>query len=234
LIDSRFPSHHAAFGFAGARQRLNQASTDGVTMQAWKTSALAVVSAIAIGAVAVGPADAARIITGQQIQNNTITGSDIKNKSLTAADFKGSVAGRPGPAGTPGPAGPAGTAGTPGAAGTIASTIEPLGPDVATGASGTGTEVQASKAECPPGTVVTGGGYRGGVRTFIADAHKSGNGYFVIAVNYGSLDASIQASAICGTAPAAATPRVTATQPDVRDAERERLAEVRAQVIPAQ
>jgi len=193
-------------------------------MPGWKMSAVAIASAISVGVVAVGPADAARMISGTQIRNSSVTGADIKNKSLTASDFNGSLVGRQGAPGTPG------AAGTPGPAGTIAGTIEAIGPVVPTGATGTGANVQSSKAECPPGTVVTGGGYHGGVRTFIADATMSGNGYFVIAVNNGPLNESIQATAVCGIGAAATLTRMAINQRDVQAAEQKRLAGVRAQL----
>ncbi len=60
-------------------------------------------------------ADAARSITGQQIQNGSVTTKDIKNQSLLAKDFKpGQLeAGPAGPEGPAGPQGPAGPVGIP-------------------------------------------------------------------------------------------------------------------------
>ena len=63
-------------------------------------------------------ADAARLLTGRDIQNDSVTSADIRNdtlrgkdvrdKSLTKADFRGSITG---PQGTQGPTGEQGPAG---------------------------------------------------------------------------------------------------------------------------
>ena len=57
----------------------------------------------------------------------------------------------------------------------------------------------SSRADCPAGSIVTGGGFDTGVRTFIGYAGTNGptNGYFVIGINTGVLSAEIQAFAIC-------------------------------------
>lgn len=192
---------------------------------------LALVLACSGGAFA-----ASTLITGKQIKNSSITGADVKNKSLTPSDFKGSVKGDDGARGPQGPAGPAGlpgAQGAQGAAGTLASTTVVKGPDVPSGASGSGTNVQASTATCPAGTVVTGGGWDTGVRDFIANANPSGNGYFVIAVNTGSLTSHIQAYAVCGQASGAA-PRAVAARAGHVAAERARLLkDARAQALAA-
>jgi hypothetical protein len=193
-----------------------------------------------------GSATAARLITGADIKNNSITGADIRDRSITAADLSASARNRlrgpqgapgaPGPAGPAGPAGPPGPPGPQGPAGGVAATVDALGPEIAVGPLGSDTSVQASKAECPSGTVVVGGGYRGGVRLFIAVAMKSGNGYFVIAVNAGPLTESIQAQAICASS-SSAEARATSRQAvrgtstsRLSTEEAERLAQVRALV----
>lgn len=159
-----------------------------------------------------GSATAASLITSKQIKDSTITGRDVKNRSLTKTDFKGSIAGPAGPAGSagapgaPGRQGGAGSPGAPGAAGPqgpagVVTTQEVLGPEVASGPSGSSSSVQSSSANCPAGTIVTGGGFEVGVRDFIAVAEKSGNGYFVIAVNTAPFASSVQAQAICARGP---------------------------------
>lgn len=168
-----------------------------------------------------GSAYAAATITGKNIKNSSITGLDVKNKSLTKTDFRGSVRGQQGATGPRGPAGPQGSAG-------VTSTFDVSGPDVPNGPSGSGREVQSSYAVCPAGSIVTGGGFDGGVRDFVAVAEKSGNGYFVITVNNGSISSSIQAQAICARGPGtgAAAARAAAEPNDRQD----RLAEARRQV----
>lgn len=47
-----------------------------------------VIATLALGVAAVGPAQAARWITGADIKNGSVTGADIKDKSLTGADVK--------------------------------------------------------------------------------------------------------------------------------------------------
>jgi hypothetical protein len=158
-----------------------------------------------------------------KLPKNSVTTTQVKDKSLMARDFKrGQLpAGEDGLDGTPGPAGPQGPAG-------VTAFEEALGPEVPTGPSGSGSNVRSSYAACPAGTAVSGGGFHGGVRTFIADAYKSGNGYNVIAVNNGSLAESVQAQAFCARGPG-----VTASKRKLADAaaeRRARLAEVRARV----
>ena len=131
-----------------------------------------------------GPANAAALITGQQIKDGTVASRDVKNNSLTARDVReGSLSradfgplpqgprgpqGAAGPSGAPGPAGPAGPTGPAGATG-------PTGPDGDRGPRGpqgvgnlvygtNGVYVPAGKvltwrASCPaPGTKALGGG----------------------------------------------------------------------------
>lgn len=188
------------------------------------------VAVVAVALASTGTAVGASLITGKQVRNDSLTGADVKNRSLTPADFRGSVRGSQGPAGQQGPAGPAGAQGP---AGTIGQTVEALGPEVASapGGSGAGT-VQSSKAECPAGTVVTGGGFSTGVRDFIGYAAISGNGYFVIAINTNEFDgSSIQASAICGSRGGAALRgRSGTSSAAVRAQERRRLETARAEL----
>lgn len=104
-------------------------------------------------------ADAARQLTGRDIQNDSVTSADIRNdtlrgkdvrdKSLTKADFRGSITGPQGvqgPVGEQGPGGEQGAAGEQGPAG-------PAGPTGLTGPPG-------SPGQPGPGTVdiwATGG-----------------------------------------------------------------------------
>jgi hypothetical protein len=179
-----------------------------------------VLGVLAVVLAAAGSATAAGLITGSRIKNNSITGIDIRNKSLTSSDFKGSVAG---PAGAPGAAG---------APGTVAGAIEVAGPQIPMGEAGTATTVESSKAECPPGTVVVGGGFDTGVRTFIGFQGKSGNGYFVIGINTGALTTYIEAQAICGIG---AVPRLArASQAATLNSERATLARIRKQAAATQ
>lgn len=168
---------------------------------------------------------------------NSVTGKQIKDHSLLKRDFKAGqlprgAAGQAGAQGAQGPPGVQGAQGLQGPQGPtgVATTEEALGPDVPNGPSGSGQEVKSSKADCPAGTIVTGGGFHGGVRDFVADAYKSGNGYFVITVNYGSIASSVQAQAICARGPgtAAQASRLARSSRSVPAAERDRLAEVRA------
>jgi hypothetical protein len=171
-----------------------------------------VLAVLAVVLAAAGGAAAQSAITGRQIENASITGADIRNRSLTARDIRRrtlrALRGAQGPAGAPGAPGAAGPAGT------LAATVEAVGPAVTMGSLGSGTNVQASTAECPAGTVVTGGGWDGGVRVFISQAKRSGNGYFVIGVNTASESVGIQAQAFCGAAPAAPARAVATTATD--------------------
>jgi hypothetical protein len=93
---------------------------------------------------------------------------------------------------------------------------------MAASGAGTGT-VQSSTATCPAGTIVTGGGWETGARTFIAYAAKGANDYSVIAVNAAPITATIKALAICAS-PNAAPVAAAASRTTVA----RRLAQVRA------
>lgn len=190
-----------------------------------KPSSSLVVAVTALVFATTGSAVGASLITGQQIKNNSITGTDIRNKSLTALDFQGSVRG------ADGATGPQGPSGAPGAPGTIAATAEAYGPEAYLAPTGSGGgSVNSSKAECPAGTVVVGGGWDAGVRDFIGYAGKSGNGYFVIAINNGSIDSSVTAQAICGTKPAGTRATTRATTSAIAAAEVRKVADLREQL----
>jgi len=153
-----------------------------------------------------GSAVGAALVTGKQVKNGTLTGADVQDGSLSAADLRGSAVG-------------------------VGRTVEALGPVVPTAPGGTGeATVASSKAECPAGTVVTGGGFEVGVRDFIGYAGMSGNGYFVIAINTNEFDgSSVQANAVCGARGASprSTPRAVAA---ASAAERDRLRAFRARL----
>jgi hypothetical protein len=176
-----------------------------------------VLAVLAVVLAAAGGAAAQSAITGRQVKNASLTGADIKNRSITARDIRRRTL-----RALRGPQGPAGAPGAPGPAGALAATVEATGPTVPMGSLGSGTNVQASTAECPAGTVVTGGGWDGGVRVFISQAKRSGNGYFVIGVNTAAESVGLQAQAICGAAPAAPPARAVVTTVADR-AERARL-----------
>ena len=130
-----------------------------------------------------------------------------------------------------GPRGPRGKTGKPGPQGPpgIASTREALGPKVPAGPSGSGENVKSSYAECPAGTIVTGGGHHAGVRDFVPESSMSGNGYFVIIVNTGPLDSEVQAQAICASGSSSGFSRKVSPR-DAAAERSKRLAEVRAEV----
>ncbi len=94
-----------------------------------------------------GGAMAARMITGQDIKDNTVTSDDIKNKSLEKEDIAQDVVrdlrGDRGPVGAQGPAGEAGAAGAAGPVGAAgpAGVAGPTGPAGPAGQAGfTGLE----------------------------------------------------------------------------------------------
>lgn len=134
-----------------------------------------------------------------------------------------------GPRGFDGAAGPAGPAGPAGAV----RVVQVVGPDVVSCAGpGTVCNVQSSKAECPAGTAVSGGGYDTGVRDFISSSKPSGNGWFVIAVNTSEFAGShVQAFATCTSVTSPSLLR----KADAKDtaAERAKLAAVRAEEAAA-
>jgi hypothetical protein len=193
---------------------------------------LAAMAAFAVLAVlAVGPADAARLITGSQIKNGsvtgadvkngsiagtdirsgTVTGTDVKNGSLTSADFRGSVKGDAGPAGAAGPQGPQGASGPQGPQGPAGPTAvnalnRVVGPLVTVDASGFGE----SAAVCPGGQTVVGGGYSSAAadgEVFGNDTYGASDRWIVLLDNFDSPDtATVQAFAYCAPSGAAISP----------------------------
>ncbi len=112
----------------------------------------------------------------------------------------------------------------------IQSTSTVDGPTVSTCASGgpATCTVVSSKAECPPGSTPTGGGFDAGIRVFVAHARVSGNGYFAIFVEANEFFGSeVSAQAVCASGPGISAAR--ASRSGAKRWERRKLAEVRAQ-----
>lgn len=171
----------------------------------------AVICALIIAIGAASSAGAAKLITGGQIKNGSIRLVDLSRSARRALRGRAGPAGQRGAAGPAGAQGPAGAAGPAGPSG-VSSSEEVAGSRVAMAATGdpAANNVQSSTATCPAGTVVVGGGWESGVRTFIGVARMSGNGYFVIGINTSTLTADLTAKAICargGGAVAAAASR---------------------------
>jgi hypothetical protein len=143
----------------------------------------------------VGSVEAARLVTGATVKDNSLTSRDIRNGSLTLKDFKGtSIRGAPGPPGPQGAPGPQGSQGVPGAQG-IPGVQGPKGTtDIFYVDGGVVSvnpgEFATASAYCPSGSVATGGGgfggatstwihlygfssYEGGITLFFANDHGS-------------------------------------------------------------
>ena len=178
-----------------------------------------IVCALVIAVAVAGTAGAARMITGGQIKNGSIGLADLSSGARAALRGQRGAQGQAGPMGPSGPAGPAGPAGG------LSATFTVDGPEIPTDPGAAVTAVRSSRADCPAGSLVVGGGFRGGVRTFIADAVVSGNGYFVIGVNNGLLPDSIRAQAVCARGAGAAAAAVRKPSLDVEA----RLADLRRQ-----
>jgi hypothetical protein len=105
------------------------------------TAASAMCAAVLAVVVTVGAtygAQAAGLVTGKQIKNNTVTGKDIKDGSLSAQDLALGelLAGPAGQPGQPGQQGQQGAPGTPGANGiSVTSSEEAPGPNCPDGGS---------------------------------------------------------------------------------------------------
>lgn len=84
-----------------------------------------------------------------------------------------------------GPQGPVGPTGAPGPKGTFGSVASVDGPSVFLCSFEAGScAVGSATANCPPGTTLTGGGYKGaGIVTTVTWSAPVGNGWGVIAVN---------------------------------------------------
>jgi hypothetical protein len=118
--------------------------------------AVAVVAAL----LAAATAGAQALIDGGDVRNNSLTSKDVKNGSLQVADLsrraRTALRGARGPRGVPGVQGAPGAMGPPGATGARGTTdvFYADGPvvSVAPGA------FETVFADCPPGSVATGGG----------------------------------------------------------------------------
>src|SRR4051794_30948907 len=154
-----------------------------------------ILSVLALVLATAGGATASALITGAQIKNASLTGSDVKNGSLTAADFNRKALRRL--------RGPRGVAGAPGAPGAVVATVEAVSDTATLNPSATGQNERTVKAECPAGTVVTGGGWDGDERILISYAKMEGNGFTVTGTNITSATVGLQAQAICARIPGA-------------------------------
>ena len=196
----------------------------------------AILVALLASIIAVGPADAARLITGKQIKPRTI---ELRHLAPSARPKTGPVGprgatgpagpqgatgpagpqGATGPAGTPGPPGPAGPAGPGGGSGPL-SVTSVQGPTDAQCASGGGAcQVGESIATCPAGSVVVGGGYVSqSIRNTVLEARRaSSTSYRVTAGNEYHDSNAITAQAICVPGSAAARNAHTTTDDELDD-----------------
>lgn len=110
---------------------------------------------------------------------------------------------RRGPRGPRGAKGPKGAAGVPGAKGTFGSMVSVDSSPTFLCAFSTGScAVGSTAATCPPGTILTGGGYKGaGIVTTVTWSAPVGNAWSIIAVNLDEVSVSgLRAVAECGTA----------------------------------
>lgn len=124
-----------------------------------------------------------------------ITGRDIKNHSIGLNDL--SATAKQALRGKTGPQGPAGPEGAPGG---YKATHEVVGsPVLLRRASDPQNGFERAAVDCPPGTVVTGGGWTSGVDVAVVQARMSGNGYSVIAINQSPAPQTLTATAICAT-----------------------------------
>ena len=179
----------------------------------------AILVALLASIIAVGPADAARLITGKQIKPRTI---ELRHLAPSARPKSGPAGpqgatgpagpqgatgpagpqGATGPVGTPGPAGPAGPAGGSGSL----SVTAVQGPTDAQCASGGGAcQIGESIATCPAGSVVVGGGYVSqSIRNTVLETRRVSNtSYRVSAGNEYHDSNAITAQAICAPGSAA-------------------------------
>jgi hypothetical protein len=137
--------------------------------------------------VGAGSVEAARLVTGATIKNNSVTGKDIKNGSLTLRDFKRSE--RSKLRGRVGPAGPQGANGTTDIT-YVNGPVITVGPGASAG----------TYALCPAGSMATGGGIGPATQSQLLpiDAYTiSGGGFGVLAQNPDSTSRTLQARAAC-------------------------------------
>jgi Collagen triple helix repeat (20 copies) len=108
-----------------------------------------------------------------------------------------------GPRGPQGPQGSQGPAGATGPKGTFGSVVAVSGPSTfLCSFEAGGCAVASTRAECPPGTVVIGGGYTGaGIVTTVTWSAPAGNAWAIIAVNLDEVPVTnLKAVAECASA----------------------------------
>jgi hypothetical protein len=92
--------------------------------------------------------------------------------------------GRRGPRGSRGPRGPKGAKGATGPKGTFGSVLSYASAGIVLAPYGSPGAVGSTRVECPPGTLLTGGGYIGaGILTTVTWSASVGNAWGIIAVN---------------------------------------------------
>lgn len=107
-----------------------------------------------------------------------------------------------GPKGAKGPKGAAGAAGLPGPKGTFGAVASVASPPAFLCSFEAGAcAVGSTRVECPPGTVLLGGGYTGaGILTTVTYSAPSGNGWGVVGINFDEVAvAGLRAVAQCGS-----------------------------------
>lgn len=167
----------------------------------------ALISALLVALPAAGApnpiAEAAQVITGAEIKNNTITGKDVRNRSLTRRDFRGSVRGAPGPRGAQGVPGPQGPAG-PTVVGRIVYVERSF--SVAPG----GIDIQG--VACPPGYRVVSGGFTiiGADSVPFVDKSYSGAEWSIGVDNFNAVTTTADTTAHAWCAPAGQAVAATA------------------------
>jgi hypothetical protein len=124
-----------------------------------------------------------------------ITGKDIKDGSITTRDLAKSARPKPGPTGETGPVGPSGPQGVPGATSSLRiQRIEGASVSVPAGSS-----FPTATATCPPGTVVTGGGFQADPGNNFAVSRSIGidQTWYITARNQGSFAGDARAIVYC-------------------------------------
>jgi hypothetical protein len=103
----------------------------------------------------------------------------------SASPSRRDLRGPKGKKGAKGPRGPKGAAGPVGPKGTFGAVIPVDGPSVTLCSETASCAVQGATASCPPGTIVVGGGWKGGgIETFFPYSAPVGNSWSIIAVNW--------------------------------------------------
>lgn len=134
----------------------------------------------------------------------------LEVKLVKQAEGASEVSARPqgrrgprGPRGFRGPRGPVGPTGATGPKGTFGSVSTVAGPSTFLCSFEAGAcAVASTRVECPPGTILTGGGYTGaGIVTTVTWSAPVGNAWAIIAVNLDEVPVSnLKAVAECASA----------------------------------